>query len=122
MNDLFIIFQIFGEDARHGLVDGKKKPLSHSEVVLLRNHILKFFNISAKSCSSYKDASPFIIVIDRKTNRKILNIVELFSKLKRSGFANVSIVSFEKYTVQRQLSMAFCADLLVGVHGAGLHW
>ena len=118
----FYILNHSGEDARHGSVDGKRKPLLHSEVVLLRNHILTYFNISEKSCSSYKDAYPFIVVIDRQTNRKILNIMELYSKLRSSGFMNVSIVSFEKFTVQRQLSMAFCADLLVGVHGAGLHW
>ena len=42
--------------------------------------------------------------------------------MKSARFINVTAVSFENYTVERQLSMAFCADILVGVHGAGLHW
>ena len=48
--------------------------------------------------------------------------MDFLNKMKEVGFKNVSVVSFEEYTIKRQLSMAFCADLLVGVHGAGLHW
>ena len=48
--------------------------------------------------------------------------MELVNEIKKAGFTNVSAVIFEKYNVEKQLSIAYCADFLIGVHGAGLHW
>ncbi len=43
-------------------------------------------------------------------------------RLTEEGFRNVSSVSFEHYTLEEQMQIAQCTDLLIGVQGMALVW
>ncbi len=46
----------------------------------------------------------------------------MLERLSGEGYRNVSAVSFEKYSLEEQMQIAHCTDVLIGVQGAGLMW
>ena len=80
-------------------------------------------NITAQQCpKKYWRESSYDILIISRSERMILNLDDLVTQLKRSGFNKTRSVLLEDYTTQEQTLLMTCADLLIGVQGAGLQW
>ena len=80
-------------------------------------------NITVQQCpKKYSRESSYDILIINRSERKILNLDDLLAQLKRSGFVKSRTILLEDYSVQEQTLLMTCADLLIGVQGAGLQW
>ncbi len=62
------------------------------------------------------------ITIQQRECRSILNAEQLQNTAKSKGFKYTEIVIFEKLSLQEQLQVIACTDVLVGIQGAGLEW
>ena len=82
----------------------------------IENRVYSLLNISKENCTD----KPLLILQDRNY-RRILNIRDLRQTAVKTGF-QAEIVAFENITAKEQLRWMRCADVLVGVHGAGLEW
>ena len=74
--------------------------------------------ISSESCP--KNNTKRILIQDRK-HRRIINSEELANELRSQLNASVINMQFENYTLAEQIQNVFCADVLIGVQGAGLN-
>ena len=80
-------------------------------------------NITAQQCpKKYSSEASYDVLIINRSERKILNVDDLITQLKRSGFVKARPILLEDYTAQEQTLLMTCADLLIGVQGAGLQW
>ena len=77
------------------------------------------FNIKAEKCDQKKAK---ILIINRDTNRKILNIEQLIETLMSMTSQDVETVAMETLSIRKQIEKVYCSDVLIGVHGAGLTW
>ena len=69
--------------------DPDKKQVVHSEVSSLVNNVLNNLNVSTNNC--HNTTSPFIIIIKRNNERKILNAGVLRDSLVKEGFTNTEV-------------------------------
>ena len=85
--------------------------------------LLNTFKISDRDCC-HTEAKEIlsIVIIQRGWKRKILNIHEVLHNIKLLGSHNVTVVTFEQHSLREQMRIAYCSDILIGVHGAGLAW
>ena len=84
-------------------------------------YLLSAYNITQDECHRQK-SQPKITIIERKGKRKILNIHEIMSHLHKAGYTDVTATAPERRSLRGQMLLAYCSDLLIGVHGAGLGW
>lgn len=93
---------------------------SHSEKRFLNketvHNFTKYFNIT-NQCPKNN-----IVLINRKSSRKILNSQEIINFAKSLGYTNSSVVYMEDLSIQEQMQVIHCADVLIGVQGAALTW
>ena len=95
----------------------------HSEVKPFIHYLKKSMNITAQQCpKKYSRESSYDILIISRSERIILNLDDLMAQLKRSGFVKSRTILLEDYSAQEQMLLMTCADLLIGVQGAGLQW
>ena len=85
----------------------------------LVDHYKMKFNIKADKCDQKKAK---ILIINRNTNRKILNIAQLKDTLMSRTLQDVETVAMETLSIRKQIEKVYCSDILIGVHGAGLTW
>ena len=105
----------FYSDARN---HGSYLP-SHRTWQNIRSHYIKYFNISDKKCNhTVKN----ILIINRIRIRRIINLNEIINHLQINTLQNVKSILFEALELREQLQEALCADILIGVQGAGLTW
>ena len=63
-----------------------------------------------------------VTIIQRKLDRRILNIEELTLTLEREGYNNTHVVDMATLSIKEQMQLARCSDVLIGIQGAALHW
>ena len=81
-------------------------------------HQLKHVMLEAiKSAPAPHEATRLYISRRQATRRKVLNEAEVEQVLKDAGF---QIFCFEDYAFEEQVRLCAAADVLVGIHGAGL--
>lgn len=85
------------------------------------HHFKKVFNVSFQKCPK-KKANILIINRNRRNNRKILNFMDVQQALKKKTLQNVEGLYMEKLSFVEQMQKIECADIFIGVHGAGLAW
>ena len=105
-------------DTRH--CEHCKLP-SHHDVTRLVDHYITTFGINEESCKMVKGQTK-ILVLNRNTNRRILNMKQLSQRLREVMFVGLEIVTMETMSVREQIQKVYCSDVLIGVHGAGLTW
>ena len=66
---------------------------------------------------TFSEGKRIYISRSKANRRKITNEAELIPVLKKKGF---TIVHFEDYSWQEQVSICYHAEILMGLHGAGL--
>ncbi len=71
-----------------------------------------------ESCSD-KDE---IVILDRQSQRSMLNSVELLRTAQLNGFRRISIVYFEYLNVLEQAEVMSCTRILILVQGSALIW
>ena len=82
-------------------------------------YYLRYFNISKEYCNKQNTN---IMIINRKNNRKILNIKDVAKKLALDTSRQIKVITFEELSIQKQMQEVYCTDIMIGVQGAGLTW
>ena len=62
------------------------------------------------------------VTLVQRRFRRVLNMEDLQDATLRSNFSSVQIVMFEDMSLKNQIQTAYCTDILIGIHGAGLQW
>ena len=106
----------FLPDTRH--CEHCKLP-SHHEVSRTVDRYKMKFNIRDETCDQRKTK---ILIINRSTNRKIINIEELINNLIFNTSEDVETIAMETLSIREQIQKVHCTDVFIGVHGAGLTW
>ena len=83
----------------------------------LEELIRRRMNVSSTYCTTKKTR----ILILNRASRRILNTEQLANELQSRLNATVEIVQFENMQLAEQIQRVHCADLLIGVQGAGLN-
>ena len=83
----------------------------------LEKLVLHRLNISASHCTKHK---PRILIQKRKT-RSITNTHDLATELRSKLNASVDTIFFEDIPLVEQIQQVHCADVFIGVQGAGLN-
>ena len=47
---------------------------------------------------------------------------EILQRLSEAGYKNVAGISFEEYSLEEQMQIAYCSDVLIGAQGMALMW
>ena len=89
----------------------------HQGKLELERLMLKNMGVSRARCDVI--TRPHVLIIER-TTRRITNSDELEAALTAQLNASVRRMHFERYPLLQQLQAVHCADVLVGVLGAGL--
>ncbi len=104
-------------DSTHSTFRGRRhRP---QDVKALTKFLLNAYNITIDSCHAHDPAQPQITIIERRGRRKILNVQDIKGNLTQAGYSHVTSTAFETHSLREQMLLAYCSDILIGVHGAG---
>ena len=96
---------------------GYTKPEGLSVHDKIQRHFEKFFNVTEKC---HQDT---VVFIQRQANRIILNLEALVNMTHNlMPSTQVKVMYLEDYTVQQQMQIVHCAQILIGVQGSGMVW
>jgi adenomatosis polyposis coli protein len=84
---------------------------------LVVDYVLSKAGLPSSSC----DDSVRVLIIQRK-RRRLINAAELLEAAISEGFSHSVVVDFEEKTVEEQMSLCACSQVMLGVQGAGLQW
>ncbi len=106
----------FGHDWFYGEPSNLNIPkqIARQEVT----HFLKQTFHLGERCS-YKTE---IVLLNRRSQRRILNSLELLLAAIKNGFSSISIVYFEDLNLLEQAEVASCARIFILVQGSALIW
>ncbi len=90
------------------------KQIARQEVT----HLLKQKLHLGERCSYMND----IVLLNRRSQRTILNSLELHLTAVENGFTSINIVYFEDLNLLEQAEVASCARIYILVHGAAIIW
>ena len=113
------LYNIFSENKSiyvKNLMICHNEPLNFRNEPLIeefKNYILKNFNVKREQSNEKK-----ILFILRRGTREITNID--FVKKELNNY--IKYVYLEDYSIKEQIQMYANADIVIGVHGAGLAW
>ena len=96
-----------------------KIPVSKTTHTEILHYYLKYFHITSDKCK--KDGKT-VVMIQRKSSRIILNIDALINVTKSLGYTNVMVIYLENLSLQKQMQIIHCADVLLGIQGSGMVW
>ena len=108
------------------------KNRSGTIIDMYRSHVLKTCSVDdTVQASGYRSPQKIMYLrrkkyhrrphdSDRKFERIVLNDDEMLTKLNTSFQANVTFFYAEDYSVCEQIKLIHDADILIGMHGAGL--
>ena len=52
----------------------------------------------------------------------ITNSQEITEHLQEAGYSDVTTTALEGHSLRGQMVLAYCSDVIVGIHGAGMGW
>ena len=110
--------------------NGSRRP--QSDFQMFRSHVLKTCSIDdTYPTSTYKLPNNIVIILrkpykripdddPKRFERVLSNGNEMVSAIRKKFSANVTVIYPEDLDMCQQIQMAHDADILIGVHGAGL--
>jgi len=128
-----LLFKCKGESILQGpclRCNGTKRP--QTDFQLFRSHVLKTCSINdSYPTSTYWSPNNIVIILrkpykrrpnddPRKFERVLSNGNDMVLAIRSKFRANVTVVYPEDLTMCQQIQIAHDADILIGVHGAGL--
>ena len=109
------------------------KGRSETEFLRFRSHVLKVCAIDdSKPASSYQSPRNIIVILRKPYKRTPTDNADRFERILSNGdemvsqikakfhTVNVTVIYPEDLTICQQIAVAQGADILIGVHGAGL--
>ena len=105
------------------LTEQRSRNPIHGEIAPLICHFKKSMYVSSNQCAQKSsEKSSYTIHVINRTQRKILNLDDIVARLRKLGFTNTRSLTYEEYTVEDQIRLMACTDLLIGVQGAAMQW